>query len=101
MSGLTEWRDTTSYSRDDKKRIPTTYTIKHGWLTICITCGHIHHKPNWVLHCAALGIDTKRMYNVDVSDNVETVQHQAIEIIEKRINETRNDIINIKKALIK
>jgi hypothetical protein len=91
MNGLTQWRDCTSYSRDDKERVPKAYEIKHGYLRICITCEHIHHRPNWVLHCHAIGIDSKpiivagRKLNKD--DDLGIVKLWAIEIVEARIDE--------------
>lgn len=56
-----DWKDVTSYSRDDTERKPETYQISHGDLRIVITCGHIYHRPDWVMHCRQLGIDTKAL----------------------------------------
>ena len=102
MSNVTQWQDCTSYSRGDKERKPTTWTIRHGFLVITITCGHIHHRPNWVLHCYAVGIDTKRItvldnYQFTADDDLDTVKARAIEIVEARIDEIRDDIITIKR----
>lgn len=106
MSGVTQWRDCTSYSRGDKERVPTSYEIKHGWLRICITCGHIYHRPKWVLHCGALGIDSKRItvldnYQFTADDDLDTVKARAIEIVDNRIDEIRSDIIVIKREALK
>lgn len=103
MSGLTQWRDCTSYSRDDKERVPTTYEITHGYLRIVITCGHIRYRPNWVLHCFAVGIDTKLMTTGDrrittTIDNLDDVKARAIEIVEARIKKINIDINAIKEV---
>ena len=59
---MAEWKDVTSYSRDDKERKPTSWRIDYGdGLSVSITCGHIYHRGQWVMHCHALGIDTKLM----------------------------------------
>lgn len=101
----TEWNDCTTYSRGDKERVPTCFEIKHGWLRICITSDHIYHRPNYVLHCHALGIDSKsitvmsRKFNAD--DPVEIVQARALEIIEARLDQIRDDMIIIKRVAAK
>ena len=53
------WKDSTSYSRNDKNRIPTTFSTTIGSCRISITCGHIDYRPEWVFHCYELGFDTK------------------------------------------
>ncbi len=45
-----EWTDATSYSRDDRERVPTTFEAKAGPIRLCITCGHIYHKGEWIGH---------------------------------------------------
>jgi len=55
------WIDTTSYSRDDKVQKQTTWTTQNENLSITVTCGHILYRPDWVMHCHALGIDTLRL----------------------------------------
>jgi|688.fasta_scaffold888678_2 hypothetical protein len=53
------WKDTTSYSRDSKEKIPTGFSTNVGECRITITCGHRDYKPSWVFHCYELGFDTK------------------------------------------
>lgn len=52
------WRNCTSYSRDDKERIPTGFELKVGDCRIVITCGHRDYRNEWVFHCHELGFDT-------------------------------------------
>lgn len=105
MNDVTQWRDATTYSRDDQECKPTCYEIKHGYLRIYITSGHVLHRPNYVLHCYAVGIDTKpitvlgRKFNRD--DKLDDVKARAIEIVESRIDEIRDDIIVIKREAVK
>lgn len=95
MSDVIKWRDTTTYSRDDKERNPTMYSIKYGHLDICITCGHIYHRGEWVLHCFSIGIDTQPITTfidkcrLTAYDPVEVVKQRAIEIVEARIDDIR------------
>jgi len=53
------WKDSTSYIRDDKSRIPTSFSTNIGSCRISITCGHRDYRPEWVFHCYELGFDTK------------------------------------------
>lgn len=72
------WEDTTSYSYDDKERIPTTYTLNMDGLKIVVTCGHVLYKPQWVMHCFTLSIDTKPLPNCV---SAEEAQLRAIRIV--------------------
>jgi len=76
-----EWKDVTSYDRRDTVRDPKTFTVQVGDLRICVTCDHIYHKPNWVMHCAALNIDTKRLK----ATNLEEAKVEAIDIVKFRL----------------
>lgn len=73
----TPWKDITSYSRDDKERKPQTFEKGVGDLRIVITCGHIYHRPNWVMHCGALNIDTRRL----LATTQEEAQIEAVAIV--------------------
>ena len=53
------WKDATSYSRDQKERIPTAFSTKVGGIEIYITHSHVMYKPEWIFHCRELGFDTK------------------------------------------
>ena len=75
------WKDTTSYSRNDKTRQPTTYAARAGDLHITVTCGHIYYRGVWIMHCEPfyrehiLGVDT-----------LEQAQAKAIELIRVKID---------------
>lgn len=49
-----EWKDTTSYSRDDKDRKPTTFSKQCGPMRLVVTSGHIHYPGKWVAHAFPL-----------------------------------------------
>jgi hypothetical protein len=52
-----EWKDTTTYSRDDKDRIPTVFSCSIAELRINIVAGHIYYPDQWVFNCRNLGFD--------------------------------------------
>ena len=58
MSAPNPWKDITSYSRNDAERIPSVFEATDGNLRICVLNSHRDYRPAWVMHCAALCIDT-------------------------------------------
>ena len=76
------WKDCTTYSRNDKERKPTTFEISHGGLRICVTNGHIHYRGQWVMHCYALGIDT---LPIPTGLTKEQAQNEALCIVGKKL----------------
>lgn len=45
-----EWKDTTSYSRGQVDRTPTTFAAQCGPMRLVVTSGHIHYPGKWVAH---------------------------------------------------
>lgn len=76
------WKDVTGYSRGDKKREPTTFEAQEQALRVVVTCGHIYHAPEWVMHCHALSLDT---YPLKKGSSKEQAQSEALEIVKKRL----------------
>lgn len=66
-----------SYSRDTKEKIPTSFETNIGNCRICITCGHINYRPDWIFHCRELGYDTKL-----IPSNLKTANQAAEYAIE-------------------
>lgn len=75
------WKDTTSHRQGDKERVPTSFTAKSGPVAITITCGHIDYTPDWVMHCAALSINTHHLVGVS---SLEGAKMAAITIVKLR-----------------
>lgn len=88
---VNRWKDCTSYSRDDKERVPTSYAAEHGTLRVVITCGHIYYPGKWVLHCRALSIDTMQIPATDLS----SAQSIALSIVDKRIADMKHNLDQI------
>ena len=46
-----KWKDTTSYSREDKERIPVIWLCSAGDISVCVH-RHIYYPPDqWLLTC--------------------------------------------------
>lgn len=53
MTYVPEWKDMTSFSRDDKDRIPSVWTLQlTPHVRISVVRNHIYDKENWGMHCA-------------------------------------------------
>jgi hypothetical protein len=76
-----QWEDCTTYSQGDKDRIPTTWAIQSGGVRIVVTKGHITWRGHWIMHCRALGIDTKPLAT---GITKEQAQRQAITIVQSK-----------------
>lgn len=54
---MSAWVDSTSYSRDDRERVPQTWTIKFADDFHVTITRHVHYPADaWLLYCPALGI---------------------------------------------
>lgn len=49
-----EWKDTTSYSRGDTERKPTTFSAQCGPIRLVVTNGHIYSPGVWISHAYPL-----------------------------------------------
>lgn len=88
------WKDATAYQRG-KERKPTTFEAKVGALRVVITCGHVHYRNQWVMHCKALSVDT---YRLEEGIDFERAKAQAILIIEERIADLEKCLAEIKNG---
>ena len=75
------WKDTTRYSRNDKERKQTTWTAESGPVCITVTCDHIHYRPEWVMHCLAVGVDTKHLSGCT---GPEDAKRRAVEFVKAK-----------------
>lgn len=85
MAKTTEWKDTSSYSRDDKERKPFTWSLTLGdRLGIAVTCGHIHFPGSWVMHCHWLAMEKIEIGPVHTM-TLEQAQAEAISRVRTQI----------------
>ena len=79
-----EWKDITSYSRSTVERKPTSWEAAvggRGGLRIVISCGHINHAPDWIMHCFELGINTRPLHATSKDEAIS----EALEVVRDRI----------------
>lgn len=82
-----EWRDATSYSRDDKERKPTAFALKFGGIRLSVTSGHIYYRGKWVMHC-------EPFYNTyPLAGTTEAeAKSQAVALVQIKIEEAAKEL---------
>lgn len=83
---MANWIDTTSYSRNDKKREPTTWNYRNDFISIYVVRGHRFNPDEWVFHCRELNINTQSL-GLSKTVNIETAQQLALNIIRNKLND--------------
>lgn len=74
------WRDTSSYSQGDTKRVPTAFRLKSGDLEIVVH-RHLHGGADqWFFSCSELRISVQPLK----SKKLEAAQKQAIAQVRHR-----------------
>ena len=74
------WKDVSSYSQNDKKRIPSCWRIDVKDFISIKVHRHIYYENTWFLSCKELNLDMVDL----MTDNVEQAKNQALILIEKR-----------------
>jgi hypothetical protein len=82
------WKDITSYSQSDKERIPTAWIASTQHLKVVVTCGHRDYKPDWVMHCHALGIDTKHLKGCKSLDDAKRMAIEEVRLKIKNLSDS-------------
>jgi hypothetical protein len=82
------WKDSTSYSRGNRSRGPTAWSLQRGSIKVTVTCNHIQHRGEWVMHCYMLGIDTKPLVKCETAEDA---QGRAIAIVRNAANTFAED----------
>ena len=85
-----QWTDTSSYGQGETNRVPSTWTVQSGHLTITIT-RHIHFPGKWLLRTNMPGLDM-----VDLSTTnepvTEAIKRDALKRVENYLAELQQDL---------
>jgi hypothetical protein len=87
-----EWKDSTSYSKGDKERKQTAWTYQNDLLRITVTNNHRDYPGKWIMHCFAIGINTKPVSLVTDEATPEQAQKAAFELVKYKIECMLNSI---------
>lgn len=78
-----QWKDVTSYSRDDQERIPGSWEVRAGGLRIAVA-RHIHYPPDvWLLRTNWTTVDMIELHSRDLAG----AQAMALDIVRTRLSE--------------
>lgn len=61
------WQDQSSYSRDNKERIPNVWVARTNGLKISVVYNHIYYPDRWVVTCNPF-FDTELLKNISMED---------------------------------
>lgn len=85
------WKDTTTYSRDDKVRKPSQWTLDTGKLKITVLNAHIYYPNRWVLICYEIGVKCS-ILKAPIETPLEHIQAAGIRIVRKKVEELLNSL---------
>lgn len=83
---MKKWKDISSYSQSDKKRVPRTFEIRAADVRVCVT-RWIHGDPaRWYLLCPEAGYVSHTGLN---NQDLEDAKHEALcrvhDVLAKRV----------------
>jgi len=89
-----EWNDATNYSRDKKERKQTAWELNLPSLKIWVGCEHRDYPGEFIMHCFALGINTKRLH-LKADTDIEIVKENALKICRMAANKFVSELNTI------
>ena len=97
MSAINKWKDITSRSRGDAYRAPSVFEAADGNLRICVLNSHRDYRPDWVMHCGELAIDTLHLPNAKTSLDA---KRDALAIVFKKLSSLQLSASRIAEATV-
>ena len=73
--------------KDDIRAGKMAAEFKNKALRIYVTNAHMDHKPDWIMHCRELGIDTQRIPGVTSDDGLDYAKLQAVRFVKHKLYE--------------
>lgn len=83
---LHTWHDSTTYSRDDKQRVPSCWSYQTEKLRITVVKNHRDYPGRWVMHCFDIGMKNV-LLKAPIEAPVDQIQAAAIRIVKRRMTE--------------
>lgn len=85
------WEDCTPRKLGKNEEKSSCWTLSTSKLTIIVTNGHIHYKPDWIMYCHELNMNTVQI-RVPADTPVEEVQWIAREMVIDKLNVMLNSL---------
>lgn len=80
---MVEWKDTSTHSKEDKEKIPNSYTWELYKLKLSIHRHIYYPKDQWLCSCYLLNIEKAELMNKDT----EKAKQEALNIIKNKLLE--------------
>ena len=81
---MAEWKDTTSYSRDDKERKPRCWTLGEGPLRVVLLNNNRFYPGEYVISCYGLNIEAHQI-GLKADVDLEVAKGLAIRIVQANL----------------
>ncbi len=94
---MLKWKDESSYSKNDKERIPNVLSTKIEGFNIKIH-RHIHYPDTWLLSCYKLDIEKKDLYTNDFNEATKKAIQYIISKLEDHLK-LYNKLLDIDSKL--
>jgi hypothetical protein len=94
---LHTWHDSTTYSRDDKQRVPSSWSYKTEKLKITVVNKHRDYPDRWIMHCYDIGMNTV-VLKAPIETPVDEIQAAAIRVVKRRLSEMIKSFVTIKNT---
>ena len=87
MTERPQWKDITSYSRDDRERIPNAWKLQlTREISITVVRKHLHNPGSWVMHCNPW-FDTHSLDLMPIPENRDEAMGRAVTLVRAKIEE--------------
>lgn len=90
---ILQWKDETGYSRGAERK-PTTWVANiNKDIRLSVTCSHLYHKGEWIMHCRPW-YDTHPI-GLAKDASAKEAQNAALAIVRKKIADLFNAIQSV------
>ncbi|WP_421696878.1 hypothetical protein [Ancylobacter sp.] len=87
-----KWKDITSYSRDDKERVPSTWELRlTPYTRIFVMRSHRADPDNWTMHCGPW-FDTYPLGLPSKMENRDEAMSRALNLVADKIEDLHEAI---------
>jgi len=85
------WIDSTTYTRNDKNRVQSAWTLKNKHIKITVMNKHRYYPGKWVLHCFSIGIK-EHILGCAEKYTVEQAKQIGLKIVKNRLQSMLDSI---------
>ena len=84
-----EWKDITTYSKNDEERVPSVWNISIGGMRVCVHRHIGYAKDDWLLSTYFPGFFDRKLLQ---SKDIEKAKYEALMLVRDRANEISGSV---------